>query len=325
VSDCPYCGAALPSGPPWAPGEGFRLAYDPHKGRLWNVCSQCSRWTLTPLEARWESLEACEDAVRTQGSVLLSTDHLTLVRVREGDLIRVGDPPRLEFVDWRYGPRLSEARPKMAFWARLLSRLPPPPVGGYDPYRGFEGALRGAPWFASPFLESASTLTYLFSHVPLAHRCPSCSGPLAVEPWAFQNVALVGSSGSPHLRTRCGLCGTDVVVDLEEARPALRMGLTLVTDSRVIHGLAQGAATALDSVGGPEAYLARLSRSEVALGDLDSAQRAGLIITLDEQAEMAALEAEWREAEEMAEIMDGDLSQVPGFEAFRRQILEGEG
>jgi hypothetical protein len=50
-----------------------------------------------------------------------------------------------------------------------------------------------------------------------------------------------------------------------------------------------------------------------------------LIISLDELAEVAALEAEWRLAEEMAVIMDGELTRIPGFEAFRRQVMDEEG
>jgi hypothetical protein len=51
--------------------------------------------------------------------------------------------------------------------------------------------------------------------------------------------------------------------------------------------------------------------------------RGALLIALDERAEAEALEAEWREAEEMAAIIDGELSQVPGFDAFRKEILDG--
>ncbi|MGI9039356.1 MAG: hypothetical protein ACR2GQ_10905 [Gemmatimonadota bacterium] len=37
---------------------GRRLAYDPAKGRLWAVCRRCERWNLSPLEIRWEAIEA---------------------------------------------------------------------------------------------------------------------------------------------------------------------------------------------------------------------------------------------------------------------------
>ena len=322
MASCPYCGSPLAPGPPWAPGGGHRLAYDPIRGRLWNVCSDCSRWTLTPLDSRWETLEACEAAVQKEGRVRLSTAHLSLVEVGEGSLIRVGRPPRSELVDWRYGPKLVETGRLPSFWGRLFAKLPSPPVGGYDPYKGFEGAMRSAPWFASPFLDQASSLTYLFSQLPLAPDCPACHGPLALKPWDFQRIEFSSLERLPGILVSCALCQTEVTSGLAQARPALRIGLGLVTPPGVLRTIASGAAEGVDALGGPLEFLETLVSSRFLLGELDLPRRAGLIISLDEMAETEALEAEWREAEEMASIMDGELSDVPGFESFRQEILE---
>lgn len=322
MASCPYCGSTLAAGPPWAPDEGRRLAYDPEKGRLWNVCSSCSRWVLTPLEDRWETLEACEAAVEREGRTRVSTSQLSLMQVGAGELIRVGQPLRREFVDWRYGPRLERGVRRGGFWARLLSRLPAPPVGGYDPYRGFEGAMRSEPWLASPFLEHASGLTYLFSCVPLAPECPACRGPLALNPWDFQALELLIQRGSPEILAVCALCDTEVVVELAEARPAMRMGLGLVSPPQGLKRVASAASEGIDSLGGAPSFLEVLSSAGTRLGELELHERAGLIITLDEMAEIEALEREWKEAEEMAAILDGELSEVPGFESFRKRILE---
>ncbi|NNM04150.1 MAG: hypothetical protein HKO65_03525 [Gemmatimonadetes bacterium] len=277
---------------------------------------------MTPLEDRWETLEACEEAVRRRGRVLATTTHLSLVDVEDGKLIRIGAPPRLEFVEWRYGPRSSEESSRPGFWARLLSRLPSPPVGGYDPYKGFEGALRSEPWLASPFLEQASPLTYLFSEVPLAPVCPSCHGPLALRPWEFQRIEILAGPHGPSVLAVCAICDTEVVLDLLEARPVLRVALGIVTPQPVLRQIATGAALEMDAMGGPKALLGSLASARHALGDLGSQARAGLIMTLDELAELEALEAEWRRAEEIAAIMDGELSDIPGFEAFRKNILD---
>jgi len=323
VSACPYCGSPLALGPPWAPGEGHRLAYDPHKGRLWNVCPGCSRWTLTPLDQRWETLEACEEAVEREGKVRFSTPHLSLVEIKAGELVRVGEPPRSEFVDWRYGEALSEARKGPGFWARLLARLPAPPVGGYDPYRGFEGAVRSEPWLASPFLESASALTYLYSQVPFAPACPACHGPLALRPWEFQDVQILAVGGGLGVLTRCALCETEVTLDLGEARPGLRLGLSLVTPAETLRVIASVVAKGLDTAGGPHALLEFLAKTSTTVGALTLPEKAGLIVSLDEIADMEALEGEWRQAEEMAAIMDGELSEVEGFQAFREELSDG--
>ena len=322
MSHCAFCHASLSPGPPWAPGVGHRLAYDPNRGRLWTVCPECARWNLTPLEDRWETLEACERAVRDEGRSRLETPNLSLVEVKAGELIRVGAPPRHEFVDWRYGPRLSLPERKEGFWVRLLDRLPEPPPEGYDPYRGIHGVVDRAPWFGSPFLHAASSLSYLFSQLPLAPHCPSCSRPLALRPWDFQQVTLSVEGRRGGILAPCAFCGTTVTVSLQEARPVLRLALGLVTPPGILRGVSNDAALALDHAGGALGFIAGLSLDRPAMGELGIETRAGLLIALDEGAEADALEAEWREAEELAAIHDGELTEIPGFDSFRKSVLE---
>ena len=82
---------------------GRRLAFDAAKGRLWVVCTRCTRWNLTPLEERWEAIEECERAFRDT-KLRVSTDNIGMARLREGlELIRVGRALRPEIVVWRYG------------------------------------------------------------------------------------------------------------------------------------------------------------------------------------------------------------------------------
>src|SRR5919202_2919634 len=85
---------------------GRRLAFDASKGRLWVVCPRCARWNLTPLEERWEAIEACERLYR--GTRLrVSTDNIGLARLRSGlELVRIGPALLPEIASWRYGTRL---------------------------------------------------------------------------------------------------------------------------------------------------------------------------------------------------------------------------
>jgi hypothetical protein len=91
----------------------------------------------------------------------------------------------------------------------------------------------------------------------------------------------------------------------------------------VVRAAAGDAAGALESVGGARAFLDLAARESAPLGELGPLRRSGLLIALDEMAEGEALEAEWRTAEEMAVIVDGELTDVPGFEAFRKDVLGG--
>jgi hypothetical protein len=82
---------------------GSRLAFDPDRGRLWVVCRTCERWNLTPLEERWEAVEACERLFRST-RLRQSTSNIGLARIPPGlELIRIGTPLRPELAAWRYG------------------------------------------------------------------------------------------------------------------------------------------------------------------------------------------------------------------------------
>jgi len=89
---------------------GTRLAFDAAKGRLWVVCRSCDRWNLSPLEERWEAIEAMERRFR-DSRLRVSTDNVGLARLKEGvDLIRIGQPQRPEMAAWRYGDQFGRRR-----------------------------------------------------------------------------------------------------------------------------------------------------------------------------------------------------------------------
>ena len=89
---------------------GRRIAFDPEKGRLWVVCRKCERWNLSPLEERWEAIEAAERWFRGT-RMRVSTDQIGLARHPEGfELVRIGHPLRPEFAAWRYGDQFGRRR-----------------------------------------------------------------------------------------------------------------------------------------------------------------------------------------------------------------------
>jgi len=76
----------------------------------------------------------------------------------------------------------------------------------------------------------------------------------------------------------------------------------------------------LDEAGGAGEFLSGIARTGPALGELGAEVRGGLLIALDERAESEALETEWKEAEELAAIVDGELTDVPGLDELKREI-----
>jgi hypothetical protein len=316
---CFYCACDLGETSVETGSVRQRLAYDPWLGRLWRVCPACRRWSAALLDERWEVLEACERAARGDAKLLLESEHLCLLQTSAGQLIRVGRPPRAELARWRYSDLLdSFARPR-GLLARLMN-LPVRPAGGYigADYHGGVATVP-LPWTASPFIEDSGILTMLFSTVPLAPRCPASRHPLLIAPHAFANVRLTRDHGRAMTAAECAVCGSEVVVSLAAARPALRLGLALVNRSQRAAANVRRAVLPVDRAGGPEGYIASLAVRDRTLGMLSPRQRLALWLSLDEWSEIDVLEAEWRRAEELAAIMDGELTDVPGFREFRRR------
>ncbi|CAN5786433.1 hypothetical protein BH23GEM11_BH23GEM11_18070 [soil metagenome] len=346
---CLFCDHALGAGVPEAPAPGRRHAYDPGKGRLWEICPSCRRWNPVPMELRWETLEGWERAVRDRGTLLVEAGELSLVEVDDGQVVRVGAPPLTTWGGWRYGSRLPPpAAPKVGFLRRILGGLPPPPLEGYDPY-GLSGPMGGVAgtqgpshWLGSPFLERAHPLTLVFASVPLVPSCPSCGVPMPLAPWDFHRLSFTdatpdGEAGAGRgagveaaadlragLLATCGHCSTEVVVAVDQARPALRIGLSVLDSGPEARKVGEEAGAALDRVGGTRMLLKGLASVGAPLGDLGRVERVALGIALDARAEADALVAEWRDAEEITAIMDSDLTDVAGFMAFRERVL-GEG
>lgn len=287
------------------------------------------------MELRWETLEGWEAAVRDRGRTLVESDHLALIAVDDGQVVRVGVPPLPEWGGWRYGDRLPDRRRRRrGFFRRLLAGLPDPPLEGYDPY-GLTGPIGGvggtrspSGWLASPFIHRATPLTMAFASVPLAPRCPSCEVPLPLNPWEFQEVTFRRSRDVAHadplgvgVEACCARCGERVLVTLAQARAALRLGLGILDSDDEARRLGEAAGRGLAQVGGGPRLLAGLGRLGAPLGELDRPERVALAMALDAQAEAEALEEEWQEAEEIAAIMDGELTAVEGFQQFRARIL----
>lgn len=341
---CVFCNQPLEEGIPEAPAPGRRHAYDPGQGRLWEICPRCSRWNLVPMELRWETLEGWERAVRDEGRPILETERLALIRVGKGEVVRVSDPPLPEWGHWRYGDHLPRFRPgRMGLFERLLGGLPAPPLEGYDPY-GLSGPMGGvggssgpSQWLASPFLDQATPLTLAFAAIPLAPDCPSCGIPLPLNPWEFQEITFRASldakgpddhrgpptlAGAPvGVEARCANCGERVILPLRSVRPALRLGLSIIDSGAKARGAGRPAGEALARVGGGVGLLRGLGSLGAPLGELGLVERVALGIALDSEAEAEALESEWREAEEIAAIMDQELTEVEGFVRFRNRIL----
>jgi hypothetical protein len=90
---------------------GRRVAFDDRRGRLWVVCARCSRWNLSPLETRWETVDECarlfptlrRQAATDEVTLAWGEDRFSLVAIGRGTTAN-------ELAAWRYGRILLRRR-----------------------------------------------------------------------------------------------------------------------------------------------------------------------------------------------------------------------
>jgi hypothetical protein len=286
---------------------GRRLAFDEARGRLWVVCTHCTRWNLSPLEERWEAIEDCDRAFRAARR-RVSTENIGLAALPEGlELVRVGRPERTEFAAWRYGRQLLRRRRR--------HRL---------------GVATNVIGLASASIPLFSLWeAYLDQRV--VARCTDESGTrfeikrkaapkVRLRPSDDEHGWLLAVPNGPH------------VVELHGERAVRMAGLLLphVNRSGADELQVETAVREIEAAGGAESFFRRAAqrvdrheayalfrpydhrvqksppelRLAIEMAAHEETERRAL------EGELAALEADWREAEEIAAIAD-DLLLPP--------------
>jgi hypothetical protein len=319
---CAFCNAAFDGdGGPSGLGIGRRLAFDEWKGRLWVVCSRCSRWNLTPWDDRLERIERTARAAR-EGRVAASTEQVTLIRWQHYDFVRVGRPPRVELATWRYGERLrTRQRERMKFVLPLTVAAIGLGVAANVAAGGGLGVVvwnlhNVADWV---YVRIVGRRRVAMQEAPICAHCGTVMELRArhvqharVVPDAHADLAVVLSC--PHCRHEgAQLTGLEAV-------QVLRQGLTYLNVTRGGRRRAEDAARVVDGVGGPDHLVREVARRESTLKTLAPDRRLAFEMAVDEQAEAAELERQWRDAEEIADIADGTLSSSAEIEEELRRI-----
>src|SRR5437773_1916934 len=258
------------------------------------------------------------------GRVAAASEQVALIRWQGYDLVRVGKPPRLEFATWRYGERLrARRREQLKFvvpvtvaavgLAVAVNVAAGGSVGVFvwnvpnvarAMYRGMVGRRRIG-LVEPPICERCGTVLQLRArHVAYARVVRQTQADLA-------------------LLLSCPTCRSEGALLIgPDAQAALRQGLTYLALARRDHQRAEDAARLVEGAGGPGQLIQDVARRELTLRSLGPERRLALEMAVDEQAEVAELERQWREAEEIAEIADGMLSTESELDAELRRLKE---
>lgn len=354
-STCLFCSSALGANESIESfPTGRRLAFDGEKGRLWVICPACARWNLSPLEERWEAIEACERAFR--GTRLrTSTENIGMARLADGtELVRVGRPMRPEFAAWRYGAVMTGRMRRANYQAGALisTVLTLGAIAAVGPV----ALLAGAPliaWTAGAALDSpgraydarrarhtlrtnSGELLLPRDHLLLGARIKP--GRALAGGWALQ----VQTIDYPEVvrAANQGLIPRAAVKHELAGAPAMRAMAVLMADANTAGGTRRqvdDAVRLIQRSGTPERWFAQAEHDQRRNGwgyrnvwEMAPPVRLALEMASHEEAERRAMEGElaeletaWRDAEELAAISDA-LLVPPDVERKLRQLRATE-
>ena len=288
---------------------GRRLAFDSEKGRLWVVCERCRRWNLTPLDERWEAIEECERQFRDTG-LRYSTDNIGLARLREGlELVRVGRPLRPEFAAWRYGRQFVRRRLR-----RMLKAT------GQSVWYTLT-ALTGAVVNAF-YLTDENSRVVAWVRDAQGNRLPIVRKDLkevlvqpgtGAEGWTLtvpyrprEKFGAILKARAHGARRRARLEGSAAIRAAGHILPRINSFGGKMSEVK-------DAVALIEEVGSPERFFALAPEfaGQTRLTRMDQKTRLALEMAAHEESErramegeLVALEAAWREAEEIAAIAD---------------------
>ncbi|HSW29609.1 MAG TPA: hypothetical protein VLH75_09035 [Longimicrobiales bacterium] len=311
---------------------GRRLAFDAKKGRLWVVCGKCERWNLSPIEERWEAVEALE-AIFRGTRIRVSSENIGMAKHPEGlELVRIGEPLRPEFAAWRYGDQFGRRRRRAILYG----------VGGAVVVGGVIASGVAAGVISGAVLGQSGNFVSIFMNGRTLAKVKAPDG------------TLLKLKRKDLERTRLEIVGNEWELVVGKRRheyrftgeDAQRTAATLVSRiNRTGAGreAVQSAVRRLDEMGSPDAVLRaaaeepsrrRLRRGHPAgrLSGLPAPTRLAVEMALHEEQERRALEGElwllerrWKEAEEIAAISDSLLLPEGTDEFLEKHRAPGAG
>ena len=340
-STCLYCNNTLGSNEVVETFPvGRRLAFDQGKGRLWVVCRKCEKWNLTPLEERWEAIETCE-RLFFDARKRVSTDNIGLAKLSEGlELVRIGEPMRPEFAAWRYGDQFGRRRTRA-----IAIGVGGVAIGGGIIVAGISaGILSGGGW---AFYQGMNGLIELARKKRRLAIVTAPNGQkLTVRGEDGDKTRII--LGDPHSEgwsLDLHHKGGRIRLEGENARRATALIMPKVNVGGASREKVQTAVQRIESSGDPQKFLQWLAlnptrvepgywgrkskgQTQHGLSKLPLETRLAVEMAVNEEnerraleGELALLELEWKEAEEIAGIADrlGNESVDEQFEEMKRR------
>lgn len=332
---CLFCHAPFPeNGELIRMPRGHRIAFDPVRGRLWAVCSRCHRWNLAPIEEREAALYELERLCHDHARPLVSTANVTLLRAGALTLVRVGEASLVEQSWWRYGRELR--RRKASFESRR-SKVAAYTFGALQyigDVIGFSDGDVAIDWEDTPVADILRWRRFGWAAWHGRETCPYCHSTLRALRydlgwWVYPLRGPDGRIGVGVPCQRCDPWTPEKVYELHGgvAENVLRRLLAYQNIGGASERRITEAARAIEEAGSAGDFASRVTDRRETLWRMGSVGTVGLEIALNESVERRllhmearALEFLWKREEELAEIIDRELTPRRLLEAHLRRL-----
>jgi hypothetical protein len=332
---CLFCRAGFPENDVLAHLPRARhVAYDPARGRLWAICQTCRRWNLAPVEEREGALYELERLARDRGRLVARTANIELLDARPLALVRVGSAGLAERAAWRYG---SELRSRRRMYESGRSRVAAYALGachGLGSVIGVADEDFSIDWRDAPVADVLRWRRFGWAAWHGRETCPHCLSTLRalrydLAWWVYPVRGADGRLGVGVPCQRCDPWTPDKLYELhgDVAENVLRRLLAYVNVSGASERRLADAVALIERSGSAEDFATRSADGSRSLWRMGPVGVVSLEIALGEAADARmhelgarALEFVWKREEELARIIDEELTPRRVLEAYLRRL-----
>ena len=314
--------------------RGHRIAFDPEKGRLWAVCEGCHRWNLAPIEEREAALYELERVARDHARPMRHTANVSLLQAGPLTLIRVGEASLVEQAWWRYG---RELRKRKASFDSRRSKVTAYTFGAMQYVSDMIGFSDGdvpIDWEDTPVADVLRWRRFGWAAWHGRETCPYCNSTLRALRydlgwWVYPLQGEDGRLGVGIPCQRCDPWTPEKVYELhgDVAENVLRRLLAYQNIGGASERRIADAAKAIEAEGSAGEFAISATDRRESLWKMGSVGTIGLEIALNESVEQRMLDLEvraiefmWKREEEIARIIDRELTPKRLLEAHLRRL-----
>ena len=313
---------------------GRSIAYDPVSGRLWVICASCGRWNLCPIEGRDGALYELERLVHDRGCALARTANVTLYDADGLTVVRVGAAELVERAWWRYGRELRRRRVSVSSARSTLSAYAVGGLAYVGSLLGFGDPDLSIDWEDAPVEDVLRWRRFGWAAWHGRETCPFCHSTLRALRYdlGWWVYPLRGADGRLSVGVPCQRCDPWTPAKVYQlhgdvAENVLRRLLAYQNIGGASERRITEAAREIERAGSAGAFTEELTHRRASLWKLGTVGTIGLEIALNESAERRLLEMElravdflWKREEELARIIDEELTPRRLLEAHLRRL-----